>query len=53
MTKIKICGLTRECDIEFANKLLPDYIGFVFFEGSKRYIPPTAAAELKKNWIKG
>lgn len=48
MTKIKICGLTRECDIEFANKLLPDYIGFVFFEGSKRYIPLTAAAELKK-----
>ena len=31
MTKIKICGLSRECDIEYANTLMPDFIGFVFF----------------------
>ena len=30
MTKIKLCGLTRPCDIEYVNELLPEYIGFVF-----------------------
>ena len=29
-TKIKICGLTREEDIEAVNEFLPDYIGFIF-----------------------
>ena len=29
-TKIKLCGLTSPCDIAAANRLLPDYIGFVF-----------------------
>lgn len=48
MTKVKICGLKRECDIEFANSLLPDFIGFVFAEASKRYIHPDKAAELKE-----
>ena len=47
MTKIKLCGLTRECDIKIANELKPDYIGFVFFPKSKRYASPELAAELK------
>ena len=29
MTKIKICGLSRECDIDFVNETKPDYAGFV------------------------
>lgn len=28
--RIKLCGLTRPCDIEAVNDLRPDYIGFVF-----------------------
>ncbi len=48
MTKIKLCGLTRLCDIEAANELLPEYIGFVFAPGSRRYVTPERAAELKK-----
>ena len=28
MTKIKICGLFREQDIEYVNEALPDYAGF-------------------------
>lgn len=36
MTRVKICGLTREEDISYVNKLLPEYVGFVFFEKSKR-----------------
>ncbi len=46
VTKIKICGLTRMQDIEYANKVLPDYIGFVFAE-SRRHIDIEAAAGLK------
>ena len=46
-TKIKICGLTREQDIEVVNELLPDYMGFVFWEQSKRNITPEKAAHLK------
>ena len=30
MTKIKLCGMTRPCDMEAANRLQPEYIGFVF-----------------------
>ncbi len=48
MTKIKLCGLRREDDIEYVNKLLPDYIGFVFAPASKRYISPDDALLLRK-----
>ncbi|MBQ8176428.1 MAG: phosphoribosylanthranilate isomerase [Oscillospiraceae bacterium] len=47
MTKIKLCGLTRTCDIEYANGLLSEYIGFVFAEKSRRYISPENAEILK------
>ena len=48
MTKIKLCGLSRPCDIEVANELRPEYIGFVFAGKSKRYVTPEKAKELKK-----
>lgn len=48
MTKIKFCGLSRCEDIETANMLHPDYIGFVFAKKSKRFITPQKASELKK-----
>lgn len=47
MTRIKLCGLKRVCDIEYANELLPDYIGFVFWRKSKRFVDFARAAELK------
>lgn len=48
MTKIKLCGLSRPCDIGAANELKPDYIGFVFAPKSKRYVTPEKAMELKQ-----
>ena len=48
MTRIKLCGLSRPCDIEAANEQKPDYIGFVFAPNSKRYVTPQKAAELKR-----
>lgn len=48
MTKMKLCGLFRPCDIDAANELKPEYIGFVFAPKSRRYVTPEEAAELKK-----
>ena len=46
--KIKLCGLSRPQDIETANALMPDYVGFVFARRSRRYISPETAAALGK-----
>jgi phosphoribosylanthranilate isomerase len=48
MTQIKLCGLRRREDILTANALLPEYIGFVFAQKSRRYVTPEQAAELKR-----
>ena len=48
MTRIKLCGLSRPCDIEAANELKPEYIGFVFVSNRRRYITPEKAKELKQ-----
>ena len=48
MTKIKLCGITRLCDIEAVNELKPEYIGFVFAKKSKRYVAPEVAEQLKR-----
>ncbi len=47
MTEIKLCGLTRDQDIEIANKLKPEYIGFVFWDRSSRNVSAMQAARLK------
>ena len=48
MTQVKLCGLRRPEDIEGANSLKPEYIGFVFARKSKRYVEPETAASLKE-----
>lgn len=48
MVKVKFCGLSRLEDIEAANELMPDYIGFVFWKNSRRYVEPEKAQSLKK-----
>ena len=53
MTKLKLCGLVRICDIEAANLLKPDYIGFVFAKKSRRYVAPRQARELRARLDKG
>ena len=47
MTRIKLCGLSRPADIKIVNSLCPEYIGFVFYEKSSRYVTPEKAVELK------
>ncbi len=48
MTIIKLCGLSRPCDIEAVNALMPDCIGFVFARKSRRYVSPETAKALRK-----
>ena len=48
MTKIKFCGLRRQEDIDFANLILPEYIGFVFAKKSKRYVSRKSRAIKEK-----
>lgn len=43
--KIKLCGIRRPEDIEYANEFLPDYIGFVFAP-SKRQVSALTAESL-------
>lgn len=47
MTAVKLCGMRTAADIETANRIRPDYIGFVFAPKSRRYISPETAASLK------
>ena len=47
MTKIKLCGLKSLNDIEIINKYNPEYIGFIFYKKSKRYIDYKTAKMLK------
>lgn len=46
-TRIKICGLTREQDVDAAVQAGADAIGLVFYPRSPRYVSPERAAELR------
>ena len=53
MSKLKICGLRREQDIEYVNELKPDYIGFILTAGFRRSITRETAKALKARLSKG
>lgn len=47
-TRIKICGLTREADVDAAVHAGADAIGFVMYSKSPRYVTPERAATLAR-----
>ena len=53
MTRIKLCGLSRLQDIETANTLLPEYVGFIFAPKSRRCVTRQHAADLKRHLAPG
>lgn len=46
MSKIKICGLFRSCDVDYINEAGPDYAGFVF-ANSRRQVTKEQAKDLR------
>lgn len=50
--RIKVCGLTRLEDARYASGALADFLGFIFYPGSPRYISPENAAEII-GWTEG
>jgi len=46
--KIKICGLKHPDNIREVMALQPDYIGFICYPGSKRFVD-----KLNPNWVNG
>lgn len=51
-TKLKICGITNLEDARFASGMMVDYLGFIFYEKSPRYVEPAKAGAII-NWIEG
>lgn len=51
-TKVKICGITTLEDARFVAGALADYLGFIFYPDSPRYIDPAKAGAII-NWIEG
>ena len=47
-TRIKLCGMTREQDVDAAVAAGADAVGFVLYAPSPRYVSPTRAAELAR-----
>lgn len=46
--RVKICGLRTKADIAAVNAAGPDYIGFIFVPGSKRFVGYGTAGELRR-----
>ena len=48
MTKVKLCGLFRDEDIDYVNIIKPDYTGFVFWDKSRRNLTKEKARKFKE-----
>lgn len=46
--KVKLCGFKEEKSLETAIKMQTDFIGFIFHEGSPRYVSAQKAGEIAK-----
>lgn len=54
MTRIKICGLSRPCDVAFVNQARPDWRGFIInFPRSHRSVTPDQALALRRQLAPG
>lgn len=47
MQKIKLCGMKKPCDIEYANRVKPDFVGFIF-ANTRRKISAAQAKQFRE-----
>lgn len=47
MQKIKLCGMMKPCDIEYANRVKPDFVGFIF-ANTRRKISSAQAKQFRE-----
>ena len=47
MQKIKLCGMMKPCDIEYANRVKPDLVGFIF-ANTRRKISAAQAKQFRE-----
>lgn len=50
--RVKICGITTLEDGRFASGALADFLGFIFWPGSPRFVTAETAKEII-NWLEG
>jgi phosphoribosylanthranilate isomerase len=49
--KVKICGLSRQEDLDLCVRLKVDFVGFIFAPKSPRAVTPSAAARLESQGV--
>ena len=45
---VKICGISRVEDVPVLNQMVPEYVGFVFYPPSRRYVDLDTARHLRE-----
>jgi phosphoribosylanthranilate isomerase len=53
MLKVKVCGMTDPLNVREIIKTSPDFLGFIFYPGSKRYVGKTPDRSLFRNIPQG
>jgi phosphoribosylanthranilate isomerase len=53
MIRVKVCGMVDPLNLKEVSAGEPDFIGFIFYSGSPRYVDEEAECGLFKNFPKG
>jgi phosphoribosylanthranilate isomerase len=53
MIRVKVCGMTSPDNVTEMAEAKPDYMGFIFFPGSKRYVGEDPENRLFRNVAAG
>lgn len=49
MIRVKVCGMTNPDNIKLVSEAIPDFMGFIFYPGSPRYVGEDPQKELFNN----